>query len=243
MVAANITSITITQPELCFTAIDMGHAVDSLVASMSPQLLLKSRSWANASQSLASGTTGFDTLVYNHRYNSIENLYFLSTSSDTTKSVNTWGDSWNALGSAGTVGTIQAQIGQAVYPQLPINNSNGGNAAVQQYLRECTGTICDQRNTMSIFNVKFNQYANGATASTADTPAKFIVGFPLSRINAPSPYQQISLMSGISAASMPINILLNAGSSFNSNMTFYLVAEYDVILQIDPMSKQVSLVC
>lgn len=241
--AANITAITISQPELCFSAIDMGVAVEQAIAMSSPTLMLKSQGWANATQSVAAGTSGFNTLSFNHRYESIENLYFLSSSSAVAKALNLWGDSFNSLGLVGVNGSIQVQIGQAVYPQLPINNANGGVASVLQYLRECVGQICDNRNTMSLLSQNTELYAGNATATTADVPAKFIVGFPLSRINAPSPYQQVSLMSGVSAASMPINVLLNAGTAFNSAMNFALIAQYTSIIQIDTMSKQVRVVC
>jgi hypothetical protein len=242
-VAANVTGISIVQPELCFTAIDMGVQVENMVASMSPKLYLKSEGWANASQSLAASTSGFNTLVYNHRYESIKNLFFLSSSNATAKAVNTWGDSFNPMGTAGVNATFQVQVGQDVYPQLPINNATGGIASVQQYLRECIGFITDNRNTMCLFNGNYNQYAGDATASTVDLPAKFIIGLPLSKLNAPSPYQQVSLMSGVSAASMPINVLLNAGTAFNSAMNFYLIAQYDQLLEIDVASRQVSVIC
>jgi len=242
-VAANVTAITVSQPELCFSAVDMGVAVENMIASMSPKLYLKSDGWANSSQSIASGGNGFNTLVYQHRYESIKNLYFLSTSSATAKAVNTWGDSFNPMGTSGVNGSLQIQIGQDVYPQLPLNNATGGIASIQQYLRESTGFITDQRNTMSIFNVNFSQYAGDATATTADTPAKFIVGLPLAKLNPVSPYQQVSLMSGVSASQMPINVLLNAGTAFNSNMNFYLIAQYDSLLEIDIASRQVSLIC
>lgn len=242
--AADITAITISQPEICFSAIDMGAAVEDAIAMSSPQLIIKTQGWANATQgAAASGGAGFNTLTYNHRYESIENLYFLSSSSAVAKALNLWGDSFNPMGTAGQNGSIQFQIGQSLYPQLPINNGTGGIASVQQYLRECVGMISDNRNSMSIFNINFNRYAGDATASTADAPAKFIVGVPLSRVNAPSPYQQVSLMSGVSAASMPINVLLNAGSNFNSNMNFALIAQYTALINIDPVSKQVSVAC
>lgn len=241
--ATDITALTISQPELCFSAIDMGADVEDAIAMSSPQLLIKSQGWANATQGVAAGTAGFNTLSFNHRYKSIENLYFLSSSSVATKAFNLWGDSFNPMGLAGQIGSIQAMIGQDVYPQLPINNATGGVASIQQYLRECVGQIADNRNSMSIFNVNFNQYANGSAASSTDAPAKFIVGFPLSKINSPSPYSQVSLMSGADASSMPINVLLNAGSSFNSNMNFSLIAQYTQVLTIDTTSKQVAVIC
>jgi hypothetical protein len=100
----------------------------------------------------------------------------------------------------------------------------------------------DQRNTMSICNPNFNQYAGNATASTADSPAKHIIGFPLSRLNASSPYQTTSLLAGVSAQQTPIQVLLNAGTAFNSAMIFYLIAEYSELIVIDVASKQVSVI-
>jgi hypothetical protein len=241
--SADVTAIVIGQPELCFMAIDMGADVEDAIAMSSPQLLLKTNGWANATQGVSASTSGFNTLTFNHRYKSIENLFFLSSSSAVAKALNLWGDSFNPLGTAGVNGSFQTQIGQEVHPQLPINNATGGLASIQQYLRECIGQIGDNRNTMCILNPNFNQYAGGSTASTTDAPAKCIIGVPLSRVNAPSPYQQVSLMSGVDASSMPINVLLNAGTPFNSAMNFALIAQYTAVLAIDTQSKQVSVIC
>lgn len=243
-VTANLTSTTIIQPELCFQVINLGSAVDALVAQMSPRLRIKATCWANASQSIATSSSGYTTLPFNHRYKSITSLYLHSTSSSATKGVNLWGDSFNILGDATTAGSVQFQIGQAMYPQLPLNNLTGGRTAVLQYLRMCnSGSITDQRNTMSIGDENFAQYANGSTASTSNLPAKFIVGIPLSKVVAQNPYSSTALLSGVDAASTPINVLLNIGSSTNTAMNMYLVAEYDEIIEIDVMSRQVNIVC
>jgi hypothetical protein len=236
-------NLRIVQPELCIQSVDMGMAVENLVASASPKLYLRTNGWANSTQSSPSTSAGFSTYVFNHRYESIENLFFLSSSNTVAKALNLWGDSFNPIGNATTGGTIQFQIGQAMYPLLPINNSTGGRASVLQYLRECVGQITDQRNTMSISYEAFNQFANGNTASTIAVPAKFIVGIPCSRLNAVSPYQVSSLMSGVSAASTPINVLLNAGSAFEAGMSFALIAQYTELIEIDVMNKQVTVVC
>lgn len=232
---AIVTDYTIVQPELCFMAIDMGSAVEAMVASL-PQITLKTKGWANASQSSASTSAGFNTYVFNHRYASIENLYLLSTN---TSSANKWGDSYNPLGNASTSGTVQFSIGQQMFPQLPINNITGGRASVLQYLRECVGVITDNRNTMSIGALNFSQYASSATTGTVDLPAKFIVGVPLNKINAVSPYQASALLSGTSAQQTPINVLLNSGSAFGATIVFYLIAEYTSLIHIDTVSKQV----
>lgn len=241
--AANVTEFEIVQPELCFNNIDFGPAVEASIMAASPKIYLKTQGWANSSQGLASATSGFNTLVFNHRYESIENLFFLSGSSATAKAVNKWRDSFNSMGTAGVNASFQVQIDNKVYPQLPINNATGGLTSVLQYCRECVGQIMDQRNTMSIFNVNFNQYSGDATASTADAPGKFIVGIPLSRINAPSPYAAVSLMSGVSARSTPINVLLNIGTALNNAGVFNLIAQYTSLVEIDTMTKQVNVIC
>jgi hypothetical protein len=171
-------------------------------------------------------------------------LYLYSTTSDVAKGINKWGDSFNPMGTANVNASIQFQIGQSMYPQLPLNNATGGITAVLQYLRMCnSGSITDQRNTMAIQIANWQQYAGDATISATDAPAKFIVGIPLAKTVPSSPYALTSLLSGVSATQSPINVLLNIGSAFNSQMNFYLVAEYDQIIEIIPAMRQVNVVC
>jgi hypothetical protein len=235
----NLSAFTISNPELCIQSIDM-PGVDNIVAMSAPKLFLKTTCWANNSNSLASGTSGFNTFIYNHRYESIENLYFICAAAATAKGVNGPLESFDITGGSGTV---QFQIGQQQFPLIPINTTiGGGKASILQYLRECVGGIQDQRNSMSINSVEFSQLASGATASTAAEPAKCYFAVPLSKIQSANPYQAVSLLSGVSAASTPINVLVNIGTATNSNMNLQLVAQYTSLIEIDPMSKQVRIV-
>jgi hypothetical protein len=243
-VNADITSATIVQPELCFQVIQLGSAVDAMVTQMAPTLKIKTRGWAVASQSVASATTGYQTLPFNHRYESITSLYLHSTSASKAKGVNSWGDSFNPMGTADVNASVQFQIGQQMYPQLPLNNATGGGASILQYLRQCnSGSITDQRNSMSIQLPNWNQFAGNGTASTTNAPAKFVVGIPLEKVVPASPYALTSLLSGVSATQSPINVLLNIGTALNTAFNFYLVAEYDEIIEIMPAMKQVNIVC
>jgi hypothetical protein len=65
--AANVTDFEIVQPELCFSNIDFGPQVESAIMASAPKIYLKTQGWANSSQGLASATSGFNTLVFNHR--------------------------------------------------------------------------------------------------------------------------------------------------------------------------------
>lgn len=66
---------------------------------------------------------------------------------------------------------------------------------------------------------------------------------PLSRINPPSPYSSVSLMSGVSARSTPINCLLNIGTALNNAGVFNLIAQYTLLVEIDTTTKQVNVIC
>ena len=240
VVSANITAISISNPELCIQSIQM-PGVDAVVASSAPKLHVKCDGWANATTSVASSTSGYNTLVFNHRYESIKNLFLINSSSDVAKGLNGPLESFDLTGANG--GTYQFQIGQSLYPTQPINTViGGGKASILQYLRECVGSITDQRNSMSINAVEFGRLASGATPSTAIEPAKCYVGVPLSKLSSRNPYQAVSLLSGVSAASAPINALVNIGSATNSAMNCQLIANYDVIAEVDPMSRSVRLI-
>lgn len=240
VVSGNITAISISNPELCIQSINM-PGVDAIVAQSSPKLYVKCNGWANATTSLGASVAGYNTLVFNHRYESIENLYLVNAASDTAKGVNGPLESFDLCGLSG--GTYQVQIGQQLYPTQPINTViGGGKASILQYLRECVGSITDQRNSMSINAVEFGRLASGATASTAVEPGKCYVGFPLSKISSRNPYQAITLLSGVSAASTPINVLVNIGSATEKSMNCQLIAQYTVLAEIDPMSRNVQII-
>lgn len=240
VVAANITAISISNPELCIQSIQM-PGVDAVVASSAPKLYVKCDGWANATTSVASGTSGYNSLVFNHRYESIKNLFLINSSSDATKGVNGPLESFDLTGANG--GTYQFQIGQQLFPTQPINTAiGGGKASILQYIREATGSLVDQRNSCSINAVEFARLASGATASTAPEPAKCYVAVPLSKLSSRNPYQSVSLLSGVSAASAPINVLVNIGSSTNTAMNCQLIANYDVLAEIDPMTRNVQII-
>jgi hypothetical protein len=106
-------------------------------------------------------------------------------------------------------------------------------------LRECVGSITDQRNTLCIGYPNFNVFANNAGTDTLTSPAKFIIGLPLSKLNSASPYQASSLLSGVSASQMPINVLVNVGTAPAAALSLSLIAEYTELITIDPLTKQV----
>jgi hypothetical protein len=70
-----------------------------------------------------------------------------------------------------------------------------------------------------------------------------VIGLPLEKTVPNSPYALTSLLSGVSATQSPINVLLNIGTALNTAFNFYLVAEYDEIIEVIPSMRQVNIVC
>lgn len=239
-VAANLTSFTIQNVELCIQSLDVGPAIERAIAMANggAPITMKTLGWANQPQSVASGTSGVLSLPYNHRLKSIENLYFVASGADVAKDVNGIFDARDITGANG--GTYQFQVGTNNYPLLPINTTDN-KPAILQYLRECTGSISDFRNSMSINTVEFS-YSGSTGTTTVTQPAKCYVGVPLSRYSSKNPYQQSSLMSGVDASQSPIIANIRIGSATDQIFNCALIAEYSELVMIDPNSKQVSVI-
>lgn len=250
-VAANLTDYQLENVELCINAMDLGVGVDQMVASMSESLFIKATGWANAGVGqVASGATGVISLIASHRYQSINNLYLLSSGADVSKDVNGIFDSRDITSANGT---IQFTVGSQTFPQLPINTAVNKNG-VLQYLRECTSSLTDWRYSFAISGAEFSTYLGTAAATaltgnitavattTVAEPAKFIVGVPISKIQNSDVYSPSSMLSGVSAQQAPIVVNINIGTATGEAFNEFVIAEYDVLIKIDPMSHQASVI-
>lgn len=249
-VPGNLTDYQLENVELCINAVDMGVGVDQMVASMGEHLIIKSSTFANAGVGqVPSGAQGVVSLLANHRFQSINNLYIISSGADSTKDVNGIFDSRDITSQNGS---YACTIGSSVFPQLPINTAVNKNA-VLQYLRECTSSLFDWRYAMSINATEFSSYLGSANATAINgftpvavtsvtEPAKFYVGIPVSKIQAMDAYAPQSLLSGVSASSTPIIANINIGTATGQAYNVFVVAEYDVLINIDPMSRTAQVI-
>lgn len=236
--AANVTAFSVTNFELCYNAIDM-PGVDRMVASMSPanKIYLKCRGWANQAQNLPSGSSGIATLPFNHRLKSLENVYAMFSGTNATYDLN---GSYDSRDPTSGSGNIQLTIGQQQFPLLGIDTASSKSSVIQ-YLRECTGSLTDFRNSSSINNVEFSYLGNSTTPTTIAAPAKFIVGLAVSKIQ-PTPYGANALLSGVDASNSPIILTLRIGSASVQAFNAYLICEYSLLLEIDTMTKQIQVI-
>jgi hypothetical protein len=234
--SANMTSYSLSDFNLCCAGIDMGVAVQNMVASMGPKLYLKCTGYANQGQTVPTATSGVVSLQYNHRLKSIENLYCLFSGQNAALDVNGYFDSRDITSSNGS---LQIQVGSQNFPLLPIDTASSKTSVIS-YLRECVGSIADFKNSMSINNVEFSYNGNTGT-TTAVEPAKFYFSMPLSKI-APVPYSNNSLLSGVDASSTPITLVARIGTATAQGFGAYMIAEYSLLVEIDPMTKQIQVI-
>jgi hypothetical protein len=230
-------------------ATDMGAGVDNMVSSMGDKIYLKATGWANQGQQIPTAFSGVFSGMYNHRYQSINNLYLLSSGSASASDVNGIFDSRDVTSNNGT---YSFQVGNQMFPSLPINTAVNKNGALH-YLRECVSSLYDFKYSLAINALEWGSYlgslsttaVNGFTpvATTTPTePSKFILGVPISKISNYDVYGVTSLLSGVSAAQAPIiaNIQMNTATGQAYNL--YLIAEYDILIEIDPMTRSVNVI-
>lgn len=232
----NFSDYSIDNIELCINSIDMGVGVDNIIASMGPKLMLKTTCWANQGQNVTSGSVGLISLPFNHRFQSVNNIYLITSGSDVAKDLNGIFDSRDLS----ALGTYQFTIGSQTFPQLPIN-CVVNKAGALMYLREAVGSLSDWRFAQSINATEYN-YLSSATATTIAEPAKFYVGVPVSKLQPTDPFAPSSLLSGVNCASTPIIANVNITTATYQASNAYMIAEYDALIQIDVASRQVSIV-
>jgi len=217
-------SFVLSNIELRYTIINMGSAVEQLVKGMGSRIFIKSQSISASSQTLASGSAGSLSLVYNQRYNSIKALF---AHFGGTTSVNTFFDSLCPNATC----DIQWNLAGVNYPQRPLSATNN-RYGIFQSLKQAIGSIYDAGNSQSINQVEWSYNSSGTTTATA--PAKFIPGVSTRLIDSDF------LLTGISSQNSPINLIINT-SATSQALTVYLLIAYDAILEIDMVNRQASL--
>ena len=245
----NLSDFSIENCELCIMATDMGAGVDAMVASMGEKIYLKATGFANQGQQIPTAFSGVFSGMYNHRYQSINNLFLLASGSTAASDVNGIFDSRDVTSNNGS---YSFQVGNQMFPSLPINTAVNKNGAMH-YLRECVSSLTDWKYSMGINAVEWGAYlgslsataVNGFTPTAATTPtepSKFIIGVSISKISNYDAYGVTSLLSGVSAAQSPIIANIQIGTATGQPYNLYLIAEYDILIEIDPATRSVNVI-
>jgi hypothetical protein len=223
------TAWSISNVQLRYKIVDFGGAVEQIVLGSSDKLYIKSQSFALTSQTLAANSTGFIELVYNLRYASVKSLFAINGNRATGGS----NGAFDSVDLTSSNGDYSFSVGGVLYPPAPISTRTSKTQALLE-LRSAVGSIFDKNNNMSINSIEFN-LSSTAAASTYQAPAKFYVGTSTERLNSNN------LLTGISTNNSPISYRINTGTATGAaNSTVSLIINFDCLLEVDTMMRQVS---
>ena len=224
-----VTAFTITNCELVYKVCDMGGQIEDMVRSMGDKIYIKSQSFSCASQTLGSGSTGYNELVFNQRYASVKSLYAIN--GGTTIGANKAFDSTDITTNNGD---YSFSVGGVIYPQRPISSLVNRAGALME-LKSATGSIYDKSNAFSINAVEYASVS--ATVTTAQAMGKFYIGTSTEKLNSDS------LLTGISTQNSPISYRVSLGTATGQAHLITLVANYDALIEVDTVNRQVAVKC
>lgn len=221
-------SFAISNFELCYTMCDLGAGVEKMVYDMGRSLLIKSHGYSNTAVSVASGTVGSQSYVFNQRFASVRSAFVCPCLTTESK----WAEIVDLTSGSGD---YQLLVGNAAFPQTPLSSVNN-RAGILQETRRAFGDVYDKGNSMSIDATEFGRNVNTAANTLYYEPGKFIVGVNLEKIQLGDHV----MMSGASTYNTPISVNVNIGTATNKIANLNLILDYDAILTLDPVARQLS---
>lgn len=224
-------SETISNFELVYDMIDFGPEIEMGIKNQE-SIVIKSSGYSLNSTTIASGTSGQQSLVFNQRFASIRNAVFLSSGGKSAKLINGKFDSVNICGD----GTYSLLCGGVQFPQAgPFNTKTNRQGIVQELRKATAGSagLYDWSKSMAINAVEF-AYDEDSTTSLSQ-PGKFYVGFSMVKCSG----QAKAMLNGTSSQNSPITVQLNIGTATVTTKNCSLVLNYDAIIMIDPRTKMV----
>lgn len=227
------TSVALTNLELCFDLIDFNSEVDDAVASMADErgkLMIKSQSYLSSGQTSAAVSSGSLEYIYSMRLASIKSLYLIMSGTHST-SINKIFDSLDITSGNGS---YQFFVASNPYPSRAISTVLN-KAGIMAELSNAFGPAHDLSTTnFSIIPAEFLK-TNTAT-TTVILPGKFFVGTNTERLST-----NAVLLSGVSSQNSPISVRVDINTATTNAQVLNLVAQFDAIIEVDVMTKQVQI--
>ena len=223
---------TISNFEVVYNVIDFGAEVQRQIIAENPKIRIKSSSYNTSIATLASGATGNQNLLYNLRYASIKSCFLNFGGTSATVSANKNMDSFDITSGNGD---YSLSIAGTSYPQKALSTLNS-KASIFNELRRAMGSLFGNNVALSINTTEFSK--TDAVATSYDIPAKFWVGFNLQKLTVPSK----AFFTGVSTANAPITAIINCNTATTQAYNVMLIANYDLIIDIDVQSKQCTIV-
>lgn len=221
----SVTSMTLSNVELCFDFVEFGPEVDAMVRGMGQKIYIKSQSFSNASVNVPTGQNGSSALIFNQRYASVKAAIVSFSGAVNNKK-------FDAVDLTNNSGDYSINISGIQYPQKPYSALNN-KAGILQELRKCIGSVYDRFNSMAINNLEFNRLDSDVN-QVYTAPGKFYLGFNLEKLHSGS------LLTGISTNNSNITVNINQSIASTVVRQCNLLLVYDSLIEIDTLAKQSS---
>lgn len=228
--ATNISSITLSNLELCFQSVEFGAEIDPMILSMTDEegnILIKSQSYSSSAQQVPV-QSGQTELVYNQRLSSIKSV--IANLNGAGLNVNDWADSVDITQGFGDYQYLIASKPYPVRPMSVLQNKGG----VYQELADCWSMAHSLYSSkLAIIPSEFSVEDNQAT--TYDAPAKFYVAQNVEKLSSSA------MLTGVSSQLSPISLRINFGGNAPTDAhSVALICCYDAIMVINPLARQVQ---
>ena len=225
-----MTAFTISNFELVYTMCDLGAGVEKMVYDLGPQLSIKTHGLSNSAVSVASGSVGSQSYVFNQRFASIRSAFACANRLDGSK----WAEFCDLTTNNGD---FQFLIGNQAFPQAPLSTVLN-DAGILQETRRAFGNLYDKSNCFSINTSEWGINVNTAINVSQGyfEPGKFIVGCNLDKVQSGDHV----MMSGASTYNTPISVNVTIGTATTNAANLNLILDYDAILVLDTKARQLS---
>lgn len=222
------TAYAITNFELTYTMTDLGAGVEKMVYEAGRSLLLKSNGFSNSAVAVPINSIGSGNYVFNQRFASIRSAFVCPNATTGNK----WADIVDLTAGAGD---YQILVGNQAFPQAPLSTVLNRSGILQE-TRRAFGNLYDSTHSMSISTAEFAKNISITPTALASDPGKFIVGVNLDKIQS----GDHAMMSGASTYNTPISVVINCATATASAANLNLILNYDAILVLDPVARQLS---
>lgn len=213
---------TLQNIELTYNRVVFDSSIERSILLM-PKLVFKSWSFTNSTVSVASGSSGQISLVYNQKLASIKSAFIACCSTGVATAVN---GLFDAIDITAGNGDINIVINGTQYPSRSISTKNS-LAYVVQSLRKALGNISDPNNNLSINNIEFKATA---TTSSLVQPAKCYYGIGVERMHLP---QEVAMLAGVSSNGANITVNINSATATANAFNVSLILAYDALFEVD----------
>lgn len=227
--ATNLTSISLSNLELCFQSVEFGAEIDPMILSMTDEegnILIKSQSYSSSSQ-VCPVQSGQTELVFNQRLSSIKSI--IANLNGAGLNVNDWADSVDITSDRGDYQFLIANRPYPVRPMSVLQNKGG----VYQELANCWSMAHSLYSSkLAITPAEFQASDNVAT--TYAVCGKFYVAQNTEKLSSSA------MLTGVSSQLSPISLRINFGGTAPTDAhAIALICCYDSIMVINPLARQV----